>query len=153
MEITTKLCRVCDELKPIERFSRKKESKDGLQSRCKDCHAAYSREHWYPANREKQKTAAQTWRDGNKSRIIAQRYGATVSEVEFVQERSFGKCEVCGTDGDLHLDHCHDSGIVRGMLCCGCNTLLGRMGDTAVAVMNTANKFVAYLSMTQQPTP
>lgn len=37
------------------------------------------------------------------------------------------KCVICGSDGEgkpLHVDHCHDSGSIRGILCHYCNTTL-----------------------------
>lgn len=41
-----------------------------------------------------------------------------------------GECTVCGSTDRLHLDHDHDSGIVRGVLCQNCNFALGRLGDS-----------------------
>lgn len=34
-------------------------------------------------------------------------------------------CQVCGSDGDLVIDHHHDSGYVRGALCGQCNVAIG----------------------------
>lgn len=39
-EITTKRCAKCGEVKPVSEFYKSKESKDGLQSYCKECHRA-----------------------------------------------------------------------------------------------------------------
>ncbi|SRR6266404_8119337 len=55
------------------------------------------------------------------------------------------RCEICdqrpeGNRG-LHLDHCHDTGRFRGWLCFGCNTALGRLGDSPELL----SKALAYL--------
>jgi len=44
-------------------------------------------------------------------------------------------CAICGKDEEdngrrLCVDHCHDSGVVRGILCTDCNTALGLMKDS-----------------------
>jgi hypothetical protein len=60
------------------------------------------------------------------------KYGLTMSEV--AEMRSAG-CEICGRrDGggrfdQLHIDHCHATGLVRGALCDSCNTGLGKFRD------------------------
>lgn len=40
-----------------------------------------------------------------------------------------GRCAVCGEEKKLHVDHCHDTGKVRGMLCFACNTGIGKLKD------------------------
>lgn len=52
-----------------------------------------------------------------------------------VAKRSVSHCEICGTDkpggrfNNWHIDHDHDSGIVRGVLCALCNTGIGMFRD------------------------
>jgi hypothetical protein len=43
-----------------------------------------------------------------------------------------GKCAICESvfDGRPHLDHCHVTGAVRGILCHSCNTAIGRFSDS-----------------------
>ena len=42
----------------------------------------------------------------------------------------------------LAVDHCHDTGRVRGLLCSKCNTSIGSLGDPE----ESAQKVVEYLS-------
>jgi hypothetical protein len=63
------------------------------------------------------------------------RYGITVEHYEAMREQQSDRCAICGTDdpqsrgGTWHVDHCHDSGIVRGLLCTRCNIGLGQFQD------------------------
>lgn len=56
------------------------------------------------------------------------------------------RCAICCTEtaggsGDWHVDHCHDSGAVRGLLCMRCNTMLGMVS----ADTSTLSNAIAYL--------
>ena len=52
------------------------------------------------------------------------------AEYEHYRERASGHCEICGVSEELvyrkllHLDHCHMTGRIRGMLCGKCNIMM-----------------------------
>lgn len=66
---------------------------------------------------------------------LAKTYGITADEYLHMVAEQDGRCAICGerpagrARGDrwLHVDHCHTTGRVRGLLCFGCNNLLGRI--------------------------
>ena len=65
----------------------------------------------------------------NLARYYMRRYGMTPEEVATMRERG---CEICGRTeapgrwlGNMHIDHDHDTGLVRGVLCHGCNVGVG----------------------------
>lgn len=68
-----------------------------------------------------------------RARDRASKKGLTVEQVEELRERQGGACAVCGDvperhrDGrdGLYIDHRHDNGAVRGMLCPRCNAAAG----------------------------
>lgn len=88
------------------------------------------------------------YRDANKDRLKAERtrnkaktldtrrkrlYGIGTAAFEQLLESQGGKCACCGTSSPAvsgwHVDHCHASGEVRGILCFHCNTGIGHFRD------------------------
>ena len=56
-------------------------------------------------------------------------YGLTPSELEDLLAKAGGRCAICEREAPLVVDHCHETGRVRGMLCQRCNVALGWMED------------------------
>lgn len=97
------------------------------------------------------RAAAKAWQEGNPYKRKAQRlrqYGIEVSDFEDMMAMQNGQCAICGfSDTDNKklfpvVDHCHKTGIVRGLLCMACNQGLGKFKDNANLLMAAA----AYLS-------
>lgn len=57
-------------------------------------------------------------------------------------------CDLCGEVGPLHVDHCHKTGAVRGVLCHLCNTGLGSFRDSPTLLARAIN-YLAGLDATQ----
>jgi hypothetical protein len=63
------------------------------------------------------------------------RYGIDADDYEDMLEDQGFACAVCGSpnpksrDGFFHVDHCHHSNAVRGLLCFPCNIMLGAAFD------------------------
>lgn len=49
------------------------------------------------------------------------------------------ECELCGFKGKLHVDHCHNSLQIRGMLCSRCNRGLGFFSDNPTLLRKAAD--------------
>lgn len=69
----------------------------------------------------------------HRRRMLKHNYGLSVDDYFDMLERQQGKCGICkgrsNGRGDFHVDHCHDTGKVRGLLCAKCNLLLGHADD------------------------
>lgn len=73
---------------------------------------------------------------------LTQKYGISVSEHEALYESQNGKCLICVEHlTEPHVDHDHVTLKVRGLLCKGCNLLLGYAKDSVDRLQNA----VAYL--------
>jgi hypothetical protein len=73
-----------------------------------------------------------------KNSTTVARYGITFAEAEGLLAVQGGKCAVCrlslngsAKNDKPHIDHCHQTGVVRGILCHHCNVLLGHAKDSA----------------------
>ena len=88
-------------------------------------------------------------RDVNKT--LLNKYGITLEQYEELFEKQGGVCALCkkpetarrnkkAEGGErLAVDHCHDTGVVRGLLCFKCNTAIGALGDTQEAAVRAMN--------------
>lgn len=72
-----------------------------------------------------------------------EKYGLTLDEYEAMVEDQGGKCAICGVTPKTRLcvDHCHATGIVRGLLCRSCNTAIGLLREDT-KVMGKAIQYV-----------
>ncbi len=60
-----------------------------------------------------------------------QRYGLTDDHCEWILLAQGGKCLICGEDLDEKwvVDHCHETGMIRGLLHQKCNIGIAMLGD------------------------
>lgn len=65
---------------------------------------------------------------------LRRNYGITRAEFDALVEKQGGRCAICGGERNgpgtvLHVDHCHNSKKIRGLLCGKCNTAIGLLND------------------------
>jgi hypothetical protein len=92
----------------------------------------YKRE-WRKLNRDKENQYVRNWRSKNTAKwneYVRARWQADRENIPIG-----GRCEICGGAPNrncarLDRDHCHKSGINRGLLCRRCNIVLGQMEDS-----------------------
>lgn len=115
-----RVCTSCGEYKTAENFGRCRDDKAKygitVMGKCKPCGRAIK----IPGE-------------------IKRRYGITIEEYWDMHEAQSGGCAICGSETSqnkrasnflpLFIDHCHETGQVRGLLCSKCNHALGLMND------------------------
>lgn len=150
--MNTKPCSKCKRTLPTSEFYKRtakevETRKDGLQSACKSCMKEIKRKHREdPAKRANERRLARLARvkDPVKARQNDRRYnlkalcGISVEDYDRLFAFQHGLCAVCGKPESavlngrlkrLAVDHCHEGGQVRGLLCSRCNTAIGLMND------------------------
>jgi len=118
-------CKRCNEQKPLEEFPKHDSCYGGVGRTCRACKTNQSRE---------------------------RRYGVTRADYDKMFAEQGGRCAICGTDdpathtskggdGSFCVDHCHQTGKVRGLLCGYCNTGIGKLRDNP-DIMRKAAQYV-----------
>jgi hypothetical protein len=75
---------------------------------------------------------------GRQGYYIERRYGLTREEHAALVEEQGGKCLICDKPKPLVVDHDHNTGRVRGLLCRKCNVAIGMLEDDVMAVERAA---------------
>jgi len=138
-----KMCSSCKETKPLTAFYKRKVSVDGLQGKCKMCTKVSAYE-WRDANPHKAKAAEQKYRSTTEYRTyqrefkrkeVLAKYGITQADYDQKLADQAGGCAICGSvEADslgrrMYLDHDHQTGKARGLLCGKCNFGIGSLQD------------------------
>ena len=115
-------CTECKQIKPSNSFHSDKSKPNRKASRCKKCNNIHAAR-WYRNN----KAVVQNLQ-------FNRRYGISSHDVADIHSRQHGVCAICGEPPSdrykkLHVDHCHETGRVRGLLCHECNHGLGKFKD------------------------
>ena len=73
------------------------------------------------------------------------KYGLTLPQFEELKLKQGGKCAICKTnlehDSKSHVDHCHRTNVVRGLLCHLCNPGLGMFKDS-IEILKSAQEYL-----------
>lgn len=143
---STKQCTVCGEEKSLEAFRKQKRSRFGRCSYCKACNAEAVRRYYRENPRKKLEVD------------LKKQYGLSLAQYERMMDEQGNRCAICGQPerrqwkngtrpSRLAVDHDHETGRVRALLCFGCNAALGGFGHDP----GRLRKAAAYLERHVQP--
>lgn len=128
-----KICTKCLENKPITDFPfRDKRFNSKRKAYCKLCKQKH-----YKSRRKK-----------NDVNYRFKKFGFTHEDYLELLESQDHKCAICGKSANteyhknFNIDHDHETGKVRGLLCNGCNTGLGLLKDS----ISNLQSAILYLS-------
>ena len=115
-----KNCVKCKEFKDVSEFNQSKQNRDGLSSWCKSCNIknCVARRKQYPMDHRRHR--------------LKRDYGLSLKQYDQMLAMQDGRCAICGNPPEgrvLCVDHSHETGKVRGLLCHHCNTALGMCKD------------------------
>ena len=128
----TRICNGCKAEKDLDEFYPVKHGKYGKAAKCKGCMYELVKK-----SNEKNPGIKRNSRWKNRFKILNPNGTQFTYEDYEVMVTLFGdKCQVCGrTEKTAQnktfwtVDHDHETGIVRGLVCFNCNVGLGALGD------------------------
>jgi hypothetical protein len=159
----SKSCRICGETRPLDDLYKMAGMRDGHRNECKSCNLAQKRRR-YRADPAKHIAMVARWQKANRERVREVRrrnnarperqrkqrdtyyrrtFGISADEVDAILEAQGGGCAICGTRPErvasLRLDHCHETGKLRGICCLSYNQGLGGFRDDPALLDAAAN--------------
>lgn len=131
-----KICKTCQKKKPTTEFYPNKNTKDKFQSSCKTC-ALQLQKKWYEQNPSKNREWCKQYYSKNKhkwrERSYKNKYGLTIEEVNEMLLSQNNQCPICQSAFKktkyMNIDHNHQTGKMRQILCSKCNTAIGLLDE------------------------
>lgn len=153
-----------------EFFNKHSSGKHGLQPRCKECKRKENRQFILenPENKKQwDKKYAQSHPEVHRSASLKyarsekgkrnvkknwleNKYGLTEEQYQSIWNKQNGLCAICEKleeiTNRLHVDHCHATNTIRGLLCGKCNRGLGMFNDNKSLLI----KAIGYLDQPEK---
>jgi hypothetical protein len=125
-----KVCAKCKKELPLSMFGKHCRHKDGLRTRCKECESSDNKARRQQALQEDYEGTREKERASNLHRMFK-------ISIEFWKQKAEAqenKCAICNkeciTGKRLAVDHDHETGVIRDLLCSNCNQGLGKFQDS-----------------------
>jgi len=154
LSIRIRTCDKCGETKPIEEYYMNNKKTFNRTLTCRICEQKERLEfkqqnpeyHKMIDNNRKRKWGKLYPEKCTNTRLKGQ-YGITLDNYNEMLDKQNGTCAICnlketkisketGDPKRLAVDHCHETGKVRGLLCFHCNSSLGKFKDSIELLQN-----------------
>lgn len=142
-----RVCTRCRSFKPWDQFAQMRGGLHGHRPNCKVCHASAVSE----ARSSSIGDDSHAWGKRRSEISLLHRHGITQSDYDRMLAEQDGRCAICGSTSTrisrksyrpLLVDHDHETGDIRGLLCDPCNVGIARFNDDPEVLMAAA----AYLN-------
>lgn len=139
---TEKWCNSCKLMVKHEDFTKLKSKTHGLSQYCRNCQSIKWKDRAQKVRAWREKHIKEKKKDPNfvlstqermKKNALWNMYRLTFEEYNKLLKEQNYKCKICNTSientSEAQVDHCHDTGKIRGLLCRKCNVGLGCFQD------------------------
>lgn len=129
----TKVCKQCGKEGSLDLFQKDITKKDKVRPECKECTAANRKKRYSPVV--------------NRKNNMQKNFGKGILETyKHLFDLQGGVCAICqspenGRYAHLSVDHDHDTGKIRGLLCNNCNRGIGLLKDDP-KILEQAKKYL-----------
>jgi len=143
-----KTCKHCSVEKPLDEFYTHARTRDGKGSWCKKCLIQKT------AEKRKDPVQKELWKEYGRRSTLKNRYGITAEQYDKMIDDQEGVCAICkvntqggrGPNSRLAVDHNHDTGAVRGLLCGMCNQGIGMFKENPETMITAIEYLKSYES-------
>jgi hypothetical protein len=156
-DLFVRACCRCKQEKSLEEFHRRPDRPGGRHYHCKACESNSCKTPHRRAQGNKRaaefrarlkEADYEEFRRRERQSNFRRLYGISIEDYDAMLAAQGGLCAICGEAGAggrwkrrLHVDHAHDTGAIRGLLCHGCNVAIGSLRESPALLL----KAVEYL--------
>lgn len=144
-----KKCRKCNKEKSLDFFHKHPNMPDGTLNFCKLCQNGKSYE------RYKKIHNTIDYKNKQKSWFLKKKYGITIEDYRILFQKQNGLCAICNTKEtvkhsksgeirELAVDHDHNTGEIRALLCSNCNLMIDNSKDNILILEQGINYLLKY---------